>query len=869
MNETLLVTKLAAPQTRPGMVIRDRLNRRLDEGLERRLTLVSAPAGFGKTSLVSAWYNQLDVPKGWLGLDEDDNDPARFLTYFLTVLGKSHPGLDEQVVAVPSSLQLAQVEAIAIPVINALAGAEHDGVLVLDDYHLIDNENVRAFVGFFIERVPVHVHVILLTRADPPLPLSRFRARGEMVEVRAADLRFTFDEICEFMRSSSNLALADENITAIQSKTEGWAAGLKLAALSLNKNDDPGRFIQEFGGSHEYIADYLADEVLAGLPDHVKTFLLDTSILDRMAGDLCRAVTGREDGQAVLECLERENLFITPLDEKRQWFRYHQLFSDLLRQRLLQTQPERVTGLHRRAGDWFLQHGMAPEAIHHALAAEDWDLAAQIIEQEAVPFLLRGEFVTFINWVNKLPDDLVCRFPELGAYEVYARLFSGSPLHTIVARMPEIDAGGREDGRVLAIHALFAVFQGRATDAVELAGRALDLLPEKLVLVHSLALWSLLAGRVLRGDEPNDAHLFDRLIRLGSATNNTVMTVLALCSSAKLRMREGRLYEARDLYRRALDLSSFPHGRLYIAGQPLAGLGALYYEWNELEQAAGYLAEGIELSRRWGTTSIIEGFFSLAGIRQMNGDEAGADEAMRQAREMALQFDVSDIDDFLVGYHQARLWILRGNFPPVQRWLDSRLQLSMHQTGVDITRHLAAYEDLIRAWLLVVQNDPRGALQILEPMSSVTGRHSLLIECAIFKAVAYRKLNENDKAMESFRQALALAKPGNYVRTFLDKGAMVRGLLADAQENNVFPDYVRGLLGGMPAPLQGGLVEPLSERELEILQMIGAGKSNRQIADELYLAVGTVKAHASNIYGKLGVKNRAQAVLQARQLELL
>ncbi|MBN1315129.1 MAG: hypothetical protein JXA42_06660 [Anaerolineales bacterium] len=868
MDENLLVTKIKAPPVKPELVQRARLYALLDEGLAHKLILVSAPAGYGKTSLVSAWAHEIGSV-GWLSLDDGDNDPARFLTYFVAAINHASPSLEMENLPVPGAIQAAQIQTVAVPLINRIALNQDICTLVLDDYHLIDNGIIHEFMMFLLENAPPNLHLILLTRSDPTMPISRLRARGELVEIRASDLSFTFDEIGVFLRSSTQHPLKEEQVKVIQSKTEGWVAGLLLASLAVGRANDIDAFIESFSGSHEYIADYLTDEVLTGQPEHVNLFLLQTSILDRMTGALCRTITGRQDSQSILEKLERENLFVVSLDSDRRWYRYHSLFSDLLRQRLYHTQPESVPEYHRRASRWFEQNNMGSMAIDHALEAGDFELAARIIEREAAPVFKRGEIVTFLNWVTSLPDDLIARYPDLCVYECIARLFCGHPLHVVLARILPLDAASRSDGRILTIHALLAVYQGRVADAIDLAGRALGELPDEQALVSGLAIWCLNVGHILRGDDSGEKQLFDRVIDQSTATGNTMMAVLALYGSAKLRLREGNLYFAHDLYQRSLDLATYPHGRLYIAGQPLIGLGGLYYEWNDLDKAVCYLDEGIELAQQWGTAAIIDGYFPLACIRQLQGDEKGANEAMRQAQEIARRFDVTELDDYLVGFYQARLWMLQGHFQSVQRWLESNIQVR-DRVGSEINRFLTAYTDLLRAWLLVVSGESLEALQLLDTLPPTVERHSSLVECHIFQAMAYRRLYRKDEALVTLERALALAKPGNYIRTFLDKGVLVHDLLLDAKACHIFPDYVDNLLAAITPskPLQDSLVEPLSEREMEILKLIGAGKSNRQIASELVIAMGTVKAHASNIYGKLGVSNRAQAALKARELDL-
>jgi LuxR family maltose regulon positive regulatory protein len=873
MNENLLTTKIQIPSARAGFVERPRLTSRLEEGLTRKLTLIAAPAGSGKTALVSSLIRKLDIPVSWLSLDQEDNDPVHFLNYLISALDNLHPDFDLHFPLGLNTLQTTQIEAFAVPLINELASFYNEWAIVIDDYQWIELPTLHKLVAYLIEHLPIHGHIVMLTRADPPIPLSRIRTHGDMVEIRASDLVFTPDEVREFMRLNTELMFSGDEIRAIQTRTEGWAAGLKLAAISMRKYDDAASFIDSFSGSHDFIADYLTDEVLARQPDHIRSFLLQTSILDRLSGELCEAVTGRKNSRDLLETLERENLFLVSLDENREWYRYHQLFADLLCQRLNQTKSVDISELHLRASQWYQQKGMADPAIDHALAGLDFDQAAQLIEQEAVPVLKRGEMLTFLKWLDRLPEKHISNVPGLWAYQAYARLFSGNPLHTIIGIVPRLDpAEIPADGKLSTMHALLAVFQGRAGDAVRLAEQALETdSEERDGFIRSLALWSMAVGRILRDDDLPTIELFDEMIEMSTATNNTMLAVLGLCSIAKVRMREGKLQYAHDLYQRALDLSTYPHGRLYIAGQPLLGLGSLYYEWNQFEQATQYLNEGIKLARQWGTVSIIEGYFTLASLIQAQGDEAGAAEAIQRARETAIQFDVTDFDDFLVGYHHARLCILQGKYPSAKRWVASRMQMRTHAAQSEISRYLVLYEDLLQAWLFIATNKFSKAFQVLETLSHPIERTGLLIDYHILYAVVYDNLNQRREAMVSLKKALEIAEPGGYIRTLLDKGVPMRNLLLEAQAGGIYVEYVQKLLSAesyLPSPHRR-LIESLSAREVEVLRLICAGHSNRQIADELIIAIGTVKAHTSSIYGKLGVNNRAQAVMKAQELDLL
>jgi LuxR family maltose regulon positive regulatory protein len=768
--------------------------------------------------------------------------------------------------------------------------------LVLDDYHLITAQPIHDGLTFLLDHLPPQMHLVIATRADPPLPLARLRARGQLTELRQSDLRFTTDEAAAFLNRVMGLDLFPDHVTALESRTEGWIAGLQMVSLAMQAQvstqgqEDVAGFIHAFTGSDRYILDYLVEEVLQHQPESVQTFLLQTSILNRLTGTLCDAVTGSPPegqgegvGQAMLERLERINLFIIPLDNERRWYRYHRLFADLLRSRLHRTHPNLIPTLHRRASEWFEQADLMAQAIGHALNAQDFERAAHLIEQIAETTLMRSELTMFLGWVDTLPDDLVRDRPSLCVFQAWALLLAGRPLDAIESRLQDAARSEAVD-KVAPLRALLALYQGQMPRAVELARRALQRLSEDDLFLRNFATWILAISRLMDGDLTVSTQTLDKVARMSHRAGNVMIAVMVLCNVAKLRIRQGRLYQAKDIYQQALEWAADEQGRpLPIAGAALIGLGELFHQWNDLETAAHYLTKGIELAERWGAVGAM-GYIALARVRQARGDLDGAWEATRKAQELAVKFDITEIDDLAVALFQARLWIAQGDLEAARRWaeerelyqyIDAALQ---EESQASIEHRLRKYELLVLARLLIAQERLDETLALLEsllPIAERRNRPGMVIEIYLLQALAFQAQGNLDRAMAPLERALSLAEPEGYVRIFVDEGEPVARLLYLAAERGIAPEYAGRLLAAFPAlePVareqQAEMVEPLSERELDVLRLIAEGLSNQEIAQRLFVSLRTVKWHAGNIYGKLGVKNRMQAVAKARSLGIL
>jgi LuxR family maltose regulon positive regulatory protein len=888
------------------MVSRPRLLERLDAGLHSKLTLISASAGFGKTTLLSEWIadrcrREPMVRIAWLSLDEGDNDLVRFLTYLIGALQTVELDTGKAVLGVLAAPQPPPAESVLTALINEIADSPSSRVLVLDDYHLVTIQPIHDAVTYLLDHLPPAMHLVIATRADPPLPLPRLRIRGELIELRAADLRFTPDEAALFFQASMGLALSTEDVAALEARTEGWVAGLQVAALSLQGKGDASRFIQAFTGSNRYVLDYLAEEVLQRQTEAMQSFLLQTAVLDRLAGPLCDALTGRDDGQSTLERLERANLFIVPLDDERLWYRYHRLFSDLLLHRLRLTQPGLVPELHRRASEWCEGNGLIAEAVQHALHAQDDQRTARLVEEHAVQMLMRGELALLSSWITALPAERVRARPWLSVYHAWTLLLTGrlgdveNRLRDAEVRLQDTESGilldvpldERQDmrGHIAAIRAYASALQRDVHRASRLAREALELLPRENAVVRSVVTYMMGGMSLLSGDLAGASQAFAEASEAGRSAGNVHVAVPALSNLAELQVVQGRLCQAAETCRDALELATGQHGGpLAVAASAHSAMGRLVYEWNDLEAAAHHVMRAVELSERWGNVDqAASNRVTLARVFQAQGDQAGARDALREAERLIRGRSVTPPVAAQVTAYQVRLWLAQGNLAAASRWAQESTGGPSPSGGASALRtspddglvYAGEFERITLARVLLAQGEPGRALALLERQLASAeggGRTGRAIEILALQALAFQAGGEMDKATSALDRALSLAEPEGYVRTFVDEGAPMEKLLRHTLSRRVKPDYVARLLEalGMPAaPQAQPLVEPLSERELQVLRLIAAGLSNREIAQELVVTISTVKSHVNHIHGKLGVKSRTQAVARARTLGLL
>jgi LuxR family maltose regulon positive regulatory protein len=906
MPAPILATKLYIPPPRPGIVPRPHLVERLNDGLVagRKLALISASAGFGKTTLVSEWVAGCKRPVAWLSLDEGDNAPTLFLTYLVAALQTIMANIGKGVLAILQSPQPPPIESILTALLNEITTIPDHFVLVLDDYHIIDSKPVDNALTFLLEHLPSQMHLVIATREDPHLPLARLRAGGQLTELRAIDLRFTPAEAAEFLNRVMGLNLSAEDIAALETRTEGWIAGLQLAALSMQGRSDTAGFIQAFTGSHRFVLDYLVEEVLQRQPEGIHSFLLKTAILDRLSGSLCDAVTDQEDGKGMLETLERGNLFIIPLDDQRQWYRYHPLFAEVLQARLLDEQPDQVFSLHRRASEWYEHNGSAADAIRHALAAKDFERAAILVEL-AVPKMRRNRqeaTVTELGWLKALPDELVHFRPVLSVDYAYA-LFGSGELEAVEARLRDAerwldttaDTAGmvvvdeeefrRLPGMIALLRAARALARSDMPEAAKNARRVLDLAPEDahLVLggaasVLGLAAWAsgdLETARRMTADGMAN-------VRLAGYISSAIGGAIVL---ADIQIAQGRLHEAMSTYERALQWATEPGPPvLRGAADMYVGMSDLHCEHNDLKTATQYLLTSQALGELAGLPqNPYRWCAAMARIRVAQGDLDGALDLLDQAERL---YDANFSPNVRpIATRKVRVWVAQGRLGEAFRWA--------REQGLSVENELSYLHEfdhitLARVLLARYQSD-RADRSILEVMGLLErllkaaeegGRTGSVIEILVLQAIAYHAQGDLPAALLPLQQALTLAEPEGYVRMFLDEGSSMLQLLREASAREIMPDYTGKLLAAFEAekrkseektdlPPAQPLINPLSQRELKILQLIAQGLSNREIGERLFLALDTVKGHNRIIFDKLQVQRRTEAVARAHELGLL
>ncbi len=887
MLPPILQTKLFIPRPPVHFVSRDRLRRRLDEGWQRPLCLISAPAGFGKTSLVADWLDRwAEAPAetqpafAWLSLDENDNDPVRFLAYLLAALQTAVPDLSAELLA---ALQAGQPAgpALLTPLLNDLTAVTRPLILILDDYHLIQDERIHQLVGYLLDHRPDNFHLLLTTREDPPLPLARLRGRGQMVELRQADLAFTPEEAAQFLNEVMDLALTNADTAVLAARTEGWITGLQMAALSLQGRDDAARFVDAFSGSHRFVLDYLMEEVWQRQPPAIQRFLQQTAVLQQLTGPLCDYLIpdAQLPGQHILEYLERANLFVVPLDDERCWYRYHHLFADLLRRRLAQVDPAQVAEWQRRAGEWCAANGRIPEAIDYYLQAGAYGPAADLVTAVAEEYLMRSEMGALLGWLQALPENEIRARPMLCIYHAGAMLITLEPLAAIETRLQQAldHETGTTGGEVNVVQALISLLQGDVTHSITQSRQALELIPASSAFLRSLVMQNLAFSHTLQGDVPVALEMLLLAAREGEAAHNVMSQVISLAHAAEMTLYGGRLHEAKSLYESAYAVAANGRKRpLPIAGMALCGLGEIWREWNDLEKAEEYLTTGLELVHAWGDVGALDGYIWLTRLRQSQGDAAGARAIMTRAGSIAHRFDTTELDDVFVSLYRARLDVEQGRLDTAVHWAETCALL--RQTADEAPFHLWEIGHTTLAWLKFALGEPAAAAAIVQdllPRTQARGRTGMMIEQLVLLALAQAANGRQATAHTALQEALTLALPEQYVRVFVDRGAPMRRLLAGLLTSPLpapLAAYAQSLLAAFDAPAvssPSALAEPLSERELDVLRLIVAGHSNREIARELVIAVSTVKSHVNTIYAKLGVSRRAQAIARAHELALV
>ena len=925
MSSFVLATKLYIPPPRSELVSRPRLVKKLNKGLHHKLTLISAPAGFGKTSLVSDWIDSMqpDGDEGsqfqdhssengsrvaWLSLDEGDNDLHSFLIYFITALQTVEPDFGLEPLAALQSSGAASSEGVLTFLLNEIASLPRHILLILDDYHVIETHSIHKALTFILDHLPATMHLVIATRIDPPLPLARLRGRGQLTEMRIADLRFTNDEAATFLNQMMRLQLSADNIAALGSRTEGWITGLQLAALSLQERDEENvdRFIQSFTGMHHHILDYLVEEVMQQQPPYIHSFLLQTSILTRLTGSLCERVCGfdndnsyQSDGDSLLQQLASSNLFIVPLDEERRWYRYHHLFADLLRYRLQQEQASTMPELHRRASEWHEEHGFIDRAIRHAIAADDLEGAARLVDEHSHMANQRGQVSTVRGWFELLPDERVRSDPSLSvAYAwnlflngyigaVEERLIDAESLLTRQSTSANNEYVAELFGKINTLRAILFGVQGEPMRGIQIAQLVLDSLPEDRLSERGIL--TLTLGGLFRdvGDIARASRSIADAVTLLLASENVMAAVMAVEQLVRILVMQGQLGQAIEVCKGMLEASSSINPRdeqqALSSDMARAIMGHVLYEQNELAEAEMYVRQGIQQAKRGGHFQwLVFGQLLLARILQARSDANGANKILQAATNSTLLNLQKRFHADLTAC-QVQLWLAQEELGTASQWaqgsnLSAEIEFNLQNEyeHISLARVLVAQGQISSDGAIL--NKALGLIERLALSAESAGRIGHLIDLHVLQALALDALGDLNQALSSLERALALAEPQGFVRIFLDNGDPMVRLLKDAARRDISTDYAISLLNQVatkPQPDESNdassvlLIEPLSDRELEVLKLMAQDLSYQEIADQIMVSLNTVRTHVKNIYSKLMVHKRSQAITKARELHLL
>ncbi|NPV85900.1 MAG: hypothetical protein HPY45_07825 [Anaerolineae bacterium] len=928
MLDSLLTTKLFIPPLHSGVITRPRLVNDLLKDMHRRLTLISAPAGFGKTTLLNEWVQAIRSKKedisqvAWLTLDEDDNDLMRFFTYFIAALRTANPSFGEGLLEGGQMVSALPIEPFMISLINQInnhfpsaEGKPPRLVLILDDYHLINAQPVHEAIAFLIKHQPPSLHLVLATRADPPLPLARLRAHGQINELRAAELRFTQTEMALFFQSTLGITFSPEDIDTLETRTEGWAAALQLLALTLeakilsgSKPSDLIEFVNAFSGDNEYIADYLTGEVLNHQPEAIRNFLMHTSILQRMCGDLCVAVSGQPDSQTILEELKSTNLFIIPLDDERRWYRYHTLFLDLLRQRLGQTDPHILPELHRRASLWYETHHMLDEAIYHALQERNTSRAANLIEVWAPTVLMSGEVSTLIARITALPEELLNQKPELHIYYAWALLIAGEHdaaekrFDTIESQLgiedfAQFDSSHPQQeliAQIIAAHAYIAMHHGDFKQSIWLARLLMERFSAQTEFVRSLSNWIFGLSYYLDLDINTADQAFLRVIESGKQTGNMLLTMMSINVLGVTQMLKGNFHKAQRAFEQGLHYARHAQESTGQKKLPLTvsviyqGLGDLARRKNDLKLANMYLEKCLELSELWGHPEVLaDTYVAIGHLRYSQQNLNGMEEIIAKITKLIEDRQVSPMTIRNLEAARLRFLTLCGKLEHAEL-LARQIELSRTEppyTGNSLSVIMDFVEQTSLAWLDLTQKRYQTALErtsSLQQAAVSNGLQGVRIEPLVLQAQALSSLGRENEALDILEEALNLSMPEEQKRVFVDCGRTVQEMLVRLTQKRSLSAPLRSfamdLLGIFSDRRDSELAAPallpqhdqvLSEREMEVLHWIATGLSNDEIASQLCLAISTVKTHTRKIYQKLGVTKRTQAIARARELKLI
>jgi LuxR family transcriptional regulator, maltose regulon positive regulatory protein len=913
-SDPLLGTKIHLPSTRPNLVPRPRLREKILQGLRGPLTLIIAPAGFGKTTLVAACIVGCGMPVAWLSLDAADNDVGRFLKYLIAALRELDSTIGGESARLLAAPQQAPPEAILTGLINDLDVAQKEIILVLDDYHFISSQTVHEQMTFLLEHCPNTLHLVVATRSDPPLLLPRLRARNKTVELRSADLRFTELEAAQFLNDVMGLHLDSSSIAVLEERTEGWIAGLQMAALSMRDREDVPGFIKGFSGTNRYILDYLLEEVLAGQSLEIQRFLLCTSILDRLTAALCDAILVNDEGSKtgndvrstglaalslhgsafILEYMERANLFLVPLDDERQWYRYHHLFADLLQTQLQKSLGDNnVARYHLRASEWYEQNGMPIDAIRHASLASDSERIERLIEQNYLVMLNRGEMSGIRSWMGKLNKELVTRRPWLCLYEAFScswfgQLEEATLLLNEAEKRIRCEISKPDVSAMIGYHAFVksrvTAMEGDTQQAIEFCLIAHKNLPVDNIGLQIEIGITLGYEYFLSGDFINASKTLHKMIRSANTVRAINNPVAAYAILARVYALQGLLHDASDLFQKAAQLIPKTDGQYQGAlGLVEVGVAALLCEWNDVQTALVRVKQGLDFLPSWGKADDLAlAYITLSRIQLALGNRTEAAGSIEKAVQLLQTCGVFSEARSVVETAQVKMWLVNGERSAINRWavsLENRFGSPAPFRYEDELIHIT------KARVLIAQDKPEEAIHLLACLSESAqsgGRRGRLIEIMILKALALQAAGDTTQAGLALTQSLTLAEPGGFVRVFLDEGKPMRVLLSHWLAQPVagtLRGYATHLLAQCESELHMAaqekvfssdeLIETLTPREMEVLHLIALGKTNPAIAQQLVVARGTIKAHTASIYRKLEAANRTEAVARARDLGLL
>jgi LuxR family maltose regulon positive regulatory protein len=892
--EQLLTTKLHIPQLSVTLVPRPRLYEPLDEGMKRKLTLVSAPTGFGKSTLVTDWLAENDYAAAWLSLDQGDNDPVRFWTYLIAAIQTIHHEMGLEARQIVSAPQLRSAEPVAISLINEISQLAHDLIVVLDDYHIIEAEQIQAGLSYLLEHQPPNLHIVLITRVDPSISLARLRAQNQLIEIRAEDLQFSIAEAATLFNEKMGLNLKPKHIEALNTHTESWVVGLQLAALSLKGQLSYDTFIDEFTGGHQFILDYLTEEVLVTLPDAQREFLLRTSILERFCGTLCRVITGNPSSEQILEEIRKKNLFLIPLDTDGHWFRYQHLFAEVLYALLERDHPGEINVLHLKAAAWFESEGHPSEAVDHAMRSGDMARARELILKHWLQALHRGEVATVLGWLGALPEDMMADDPFVAMAYCWA-LFLGGQIPSIEQNLVRADKayqrrvdegslnGAQQDlvaAQLAMMRSVLARGRGEHAKSVAHAEEAALNVPSEMLEGIGTAWNMLAAARAGAGDFEGAIEAYGRGITLAYAEGNLIGAYGCIYGQAMYMLVQGRLNEAEELCRSTIDRAvSEGHGDFPAAGSLYVTMARIELERYQLDEAEAYLNTGLRIARPGGFSEAVRtGRYLRAHLVAAGGDLEAAVEIFQATERIINAID----DPYLTGelnWEWTKLCLFAGDLDAAHE----KLQILDEKTAATQHANLLLWRRWLFPRLLCAEEryeEARSSLDESIHRARTVNSNGELIRLLALQAVVQAALGDRTFALSALREAVTLGSPEGYVWLWLNAGPGVGPLLGDLRNDSNTPQewhsYLDVLLeacqatfGDLAYQPEGETLDPLTLRELEIMRLICKGYSNPEIASELVVTINTIKKHTSNIYGKLGVRSRTQAIARAHELNLL